>query len=144
MAEGLFLAQIRHPARVIASYTRKMDDLSLEAIGFPQQARLFDELRARTGKVPPVVDSDRILADPRSVLQRLCEALDIAWDEGMLAWKPGPKPEDGAWAPHWYDAVWKSEGFGSAPGPLPELAGEAAGIEKEALAIYERLLQFHV
>ncbi len=135
---------IRHPGRVIASYLKKMDDVSLEAIGFPQQLRLFDEMRVRTGKVPPVVGSDRILDDPRAVLVRLCEALGIAWDEGMLAWAPGPKPEDGAWAPHWYDAVWKSEGFGSGAGPLPELTGEAAVIEKEALAIYERLLQFHV
>ena len=135
---------IRHPARVIASYARKMDDVSLEAIGFPQQARLFDEMRALTGKVPPVIDSDRVLADPHAVLARLCSALEIPWDEGMLAWQPGPKPEDGAWAPHWYDAVWKSEGFGDAPGPLPVLDGEDAGIEKEALAIYERLLQYHV
>jgi hypothetical protein len=121
-----------------------MDDVSLEAIGFPQQARLFDEIRARTGKVAPVIDSDRVLANPRSVLMRLCSALEIRWDEGMLAWQPGPKPEDGAWAPHWYDAVWRSEGFGDAPGPLPKLSGEAAAIEKEALVIYERLLQFHV
>ncbi|MEH6410847.1 MAG: HAD family hydrolase [Hyphomonas sp.] len=135
---------IRHPARVIASYARKMDDVSLEAIGFPQQARLFDEMRARTGKVPPVIDSDRVLADPHAVLARLCSVLEIPWDEGMLAWQPGPKPEDGAWAPHWYDNVWKSEGFGDAPGPLPVLDGEDAGIEKEALAIYERLLQYHV
>ena len=135
---------IRHPARVIASYRKKMDDLSLEAIGFPQQARLFDEMRARTGKRPPVVDSDRILADPRMILTRLCAALDLPWDEGMLAWAPGPKPEDGAWAPHWYDAVWASEGFGAAAGPLPVLSGEAADIEKEALVIYERLLECHV
>jgi hypothetical protein len=135
---------IRHPARVIASYTRKMEALSLEAIGFPQQARLFDEMKARTGKAPPVVDSDRILENPHAVLSRLCAALDITWDESMLSWTPGPKPEDGAWAPHWYDAVWKSEGFGAEAGPLPQLSGQAAKIEKEALAIYERLLQFHV
>ena len=135
---------IRHPARVIASYMKKMDDVSLEAIGFPQQARLFDEICTRTGRVPPVVDSDCILEDPRTVLTRLCAALCLSWDEGMLAWTPGPKPEDGAWAPHWYDAVWSSEGFGPATCPLPELAGEAAEIEKEALAIYERLLRFHV
>ena len=135
---------IRHPTRVIASYVRKMDDLSLEAIGFPQQAWLFDEMQALTGERPPVIDSDRILADPHAVLARLCNALEIPWDEGMLAWQPGPKPEDGAWAPHWYDAVRSSEGFGDAPGPFPILDGEDAEIEKEALAICERLLQYHV
>ena len=135
---------IRHPARVIASYARKMNNLSLEAIGFPQQARLFNEMRARTGKVPTVIDSDRVLANPRAVLTRLCAALEIAWDENMLAWSPGPKPEDGAWAPHWYDAVWTSEGFGNAPGPLPVLSGEAAEIEKEAISRLTRRLFRHV
>ena len=135
---------VRHPGRVIASYMKKMDRLSLEAIGVPQQERLWREITARTGAPPPVVDSDLILEDPPAVLERLCRALGIEWDPGMLSWTPGPKPEDGAWAPHWYDAVWKSSGFGSPPGPAPALEGEAARIEKEALASYERLLSHHV
>ncbi|KCZ61205.1 hypothetical protein HY30_02365 [Hyphomonas chukchiensis] len=135
---------IRHPARVISSYVRKMDEVSLEAIGFPQQARLFDAMKALKSKAPPVVDSDRILADPATVLEHLCTAVGISWDANMLSWTPGPKSEDGAWAPHWYDAVWRSEGFGAEAGPLPTLTGEAARIEKEALPIYERLLEYHV
>ena len=135
---------VRHPGRVIASYMKKMDTLSLEAIGVPQQERLYREITERTGTPPPVVDSDLILENPPEVLSRLCDALGISWDPAMLGWTPGPKPEDGAWAPHWYDAVWKSSGFGSPPGPKPEHTGLAAEIEKEALASYERLLKHHV
>ena len=135
---------VRHPGRVIASYMKKMDRLSLEAIGVPQQERLYREITERTGTPPPVIDSDRILENPPAMLERLCNALRIEWDPAMLGWEPGPKPEDGAWARHWYDAVWKSSGFGSKPGPVPVLAGEAAKIEKEALASYERLLKHHV
>ena len=62
----------------------------------------------------------------------------------MLNWPPGPRAEDGAWAPHWYDAVWASTGFGEPAGTLPVLSGDAARHEKEALAIYERLLESHV
>ncbi|HPF24222.1 MAG TPA: HAD family hydrolase, partial [Hyphomonas sp.] len=40
---------VRHPARVITSYVKKMDTLSLEAIGVPQQERLFREVTERTG-----------------------------------------------------------------------------------------------
>jgi len=29
----------------------------------------------------------------------------------MLSWEAGPIPEDGCWAPHWYDNVHKSTGF---------------------------------
>lgn len=135
---------VRHPGRVIASYTKKMDDVSLDAIGVPQQERLYREITERTGKAPPVVDSDQLLADPPEVLPRLCDALGIDWDPSMLGWAPGAKPEDGAWAPHWYDAVWKSSGFGPPPGERPVLEGKAADIEKEALESYERLLQNHV
>jgi hypothetical protein len=135
---------VRHPARVIASYAVKMETLSLEAIGVPQSAALHDWLTDQLGAPPPVVDADRVLADPEGVLKRLCEAIGLAFDPAMLSWPSGPRAEDGAWARHWYDAVWKSTGFGAAPGALPVHSGEAAAIEKEALAVYERLLQFHV
>jgi Sulfotransferase domain len=135
---------VRHPGRVISSYMKKMDTLSLEAIGVPQQERLYREITDRTGAPPPVVDSDRILENPPEMLARLCDALGIDWDPAMLGWPPGPKPEDGAWAPHWYDAVWKSSGFGSPSGERPVLEGKAAEIEKEALASYERLLKYHI
>lgn len=130
---------VRHPARVIASYQRKMETLSLEALGIPQQLALARQL----GDVP-VIDADRVLESPDRVLARLCAALGISFDPAMLAWPDGPRTEDGAWAPHWYDAVWASTGFGEKPGPLPELSGEAARMEKEALAVYEHLLQNHV
>ncbi len=135
---------VRHPGRVIASYMKKMDRLSLEAIGMPQQERLYAEITRLTGSPPPVIDSDRILEAPEPMLRRLCTALGIDWDPAMLSWTPGPKPDEGAWAPHWYDAVWKSSGFGALPGPLPQHTGKAAEIEKEALASYERLLNHHI
>ncbi|MFN4023236.1 MAG: HAD family hydrolase [Hyphomonas sp.] len=135
---------IRHPARVVASYARKMEHLSAEAMGFPQQEALWQRLAGVKGARPLVVDADRILEDPPAVLQRLCAAIGLAWDPAMLNWSAGPRPEDGAWAPHWYDAVWRSTGFGNPPGPVPALSGEAAEIAGAALAGYERLLAAHV
>jgi hypothetical protein len=135
---------VRHPARVIASYAAKMETVSLEAIGVPQSAALHAGLTRQLGAPVPVVDADRILVDPEGVLTRLCETLGIGFDPAMLTWPSGPRAEDGAWAPHWYDSVWRSTGFGAPPGALPVHTGEAAGIEEEALAVYEHLLQFHV
>lgn len=135
---------IRHPARVVASYSRKMELLSAEVMGFPQQERLWGQLTAARGAAPAVVDADNILADPEGVLRRLCAVIGLDWDSAMLSWPPGLRPEDGAWAPHWYDAVWRSTGFGAPPGPLPELSGEAAQIAQGALPGYERLLAAHV
>ena len=123
---------IRDPARVLASYARKMEEVSLEAIGVPQQAELFDRVCQLRGEAPPVVDSDDILADPAGMLRALCAAIGIEYSDAMLSWPAGPKPEDGVWAPHWYDAVWQSTGFGAPrreapalPAPLQTLADGA-------------------
>jgi hypothetical protein len=124
---------IRHPARVIASYGAKMDHMTLEDIGYPQQAALYDRL----GGV--VIDSADIRADPEGMLRKLCTAIDLAFDSAMLHWPAGPKAEDGIWASHWYNAVHQSTGFAGAEGDLPELAGEAAQLCRDAMPFYEKL-----
>lgn len=134
---NLFL--IRHPARVLASYARKMEAVSLEAIGFTQQAELFDHAAELARATPAVVDADDILRNPASVLPALCEALAIPSDAAMLSWPPGQRAEDGVWAAHWYDAVWASTGFTDPPGPLPAISGALQPILDAALPLYERL-----
>lgn len=130
---------IRHPARVLASYARKMENVSLEAIGFPQQLELF-RLAQNKGQFKPVlIDSDDILKAPEPSLQALCAALDIEYSAAMLTWAAGPKPEDGIWGKHWYDGVNISTGFGPAPGPLPQIPAGLQPILQEAMPIYEIL-----
>ena len=41
---------IRHPARVIASYSKKRESPTLDDVGFVQQAQLFDEVAAWLGR----------------------------------------------------------------------------------------------
>jgi hypothetical protein len=135
---------IRHPARVLASYAAKREAVALADIGFIEQAELFDEAAAIAGQAPPVIDADALLADPRGVLARLCTALGIAFDAGMLAWPAGPRATDGVWATHWYDAVNRSTGFGTA-GPMPALRDpRLVAIGERALPIYERLAAFAI
>ncbi len=57
----------------------------------------------------------------------------------MLHWPAGPKPYDGVWAPHWYNAVHRSTGFDAAEGPLPDLPGDYRALAAAALPIYDRL-----
>ena len=135
---------IRHPARVLTSFAKKMDEVSLEAIGFPLQAQLFDTVCNLTGQRPLVVDSDDILSAPEDTLRKVCHGLDIPWDPHMLSWPSGPRPEDGAWAPHWYESVNASTGFGAPPGPLPDLPDALKPILDAAMPIYERLARYKV
>lgn len=130
---------IRHPARVIASYAKKREAPTLADIGFLQQAELFDQVADMTGTVPPVIAAESIRADPRAALTRLCDVLDLPFTDAMLAWPAGSKPHDGAWAPHWYNAVHKSTGFEDPEGPLPDLPAEYRRLADQALPAYERL-----
>ena len=129
---------IRHPARVLASWSNKHDALSLTDIGFVQQLDLFEDVRSR-GQQSVVIDSADIRSDPEQYLRALCNAIDLEWDPAMLAWEQGAKPFDGVWADHWYDAVHRSNGFAGAEGDLPQLNGELAELNEKALPIYERL-----
>lgn len=133
---------IRHPARVIASYSRKRESPTLADIGFVQQAELFDQVAQRIGAAPPVVDSADIREMPHQTLARLCAALGIPFTEAMLRWPAGAKPFDGVWAPHWYNAVHASTGFDEPEGPLPELDAGGRALCEQALPHYERLARF--
>ena len=129
---------IRHPARVLASWSNKHDTLRLTDIGFAQQLELFEQVE-RLGETPVVIDSFDIRSNPQAYLRALCDAVGLAWDPAMLAWERGAKPFDGVWADHWYDAVHRSTGFAGAESDLPALDGELAAINEEALPIYKRL-----
>lgn len=130
---------IRHPARVIASYARKREQPTLADIGFVQQAELFDEVCQRLGTAPLVIDSAQVRADPQGALQGLCAALGIGWTGAMLTWAAGPKPFDGVWAPHWYNAVHASTGFEPPEGHLPDLSARDQALVDQAMPYYLRL-----
>lgn len=130
---------IRAPERVVASYAAKNELRRPEMLGFAQLRDYFEHETERSGRTPPVVDSDDILADPAAVLTRLCAALGIDWDPAMLRWERGPHPEDGVWGAHWYDKVNASTGFGAPPGPPPRLEGAYREVVEACREDYEAL-----
>lgn len=130
---------IRHPARVIVSYAKKRENPTLDDIGFESQAALFDEITEAQGKPPVVIDSTDIRANPPAMLEKLCTAIGIPFDEGMLSWPAGGHAQDGAWAPHWYPEVWKSTGFAAPEGALPDVPDHLKPLLAAALPHYERL-----
>lgn len=133
---------IRDPAEVLASYTVKRSEVTLDDIGVVRQRELFDREADRLGRAPPVVRGADVLADPRGMLSALCEALGIPFDEAMLRWPAGPRDSDGVWAPAWYDAVERSTGF-EAPRQTaaPALTDELRRIVDAARPHYDALLK---
>ncbi len=134
---------IRHPARVIASFSEKYEDPTLEDIGFTQQSALYDHALA-LGQTPVVIDSADIRENPEKMLRALCDALGLDWDPAMLSWPAGGHKDDGVWAVHWYGAVHRSTGFAGPEGDLPKLNGKAAELLEEALPHYQRFAEIRL
>ena len=136
-ARNAFL--IRDPARVVASYEAKREQPTFEDLGFERQAELFERESDRLGKAPPVVDSLAIATAPEATLRALCEALDISFDAAMLSWPAGPRPEDGAWGPHWYNAIYGSTGFTPPNSAPPRLSDHGRRLAERAEPLYAAL-----
>jgi len=131
-AQHFFL--LRHPQRVIASYAKSRADFDLDDLGFAAQQRLWTHL----GK-PPVIHSETILCGPELALTALCTAIDIPFDRAMLSWPSGPHPADGAWAPWWYESVWRSTGFGAPSGDMPGISPAYQPLLDACLPDYQAL-----
>lgn len=129
---------IRHPKKLIASFSKVISNPTLADIGIKKEAELFLFLQKK-GKTPLVIDSDELLKNPKAYLIKICENLKIPFTENMLSWKKGGIPEDGIWAKHWYANVHNSEGFSvqkSSSQPLPKYLEP---LLQDALPYYEVL-----
>ena len=135
---------IRAPERVLASYAKKWPDVGLRDIGFVAQAEIFNMVADRLGHAPPVADAEDILDDPRTVLSRLCAACGVPFDAAMLHWESGPKPFDGVWAPHWYNAAWASTGLAKPEAKPVELPDNLRRIADAARPYYESMRRWRL
>lgn len=87
---------IRHPAKTITSMYNKWPDFHPGEVGFTEQRALFDKLR-QTGNTPPVIDSDDLLSDPHTMVERWSVAVGIPFLKDALSWEPGARDEVSWW-----------------------------------------------
>jgi hypothetical protein len=111
LAELTHVFLIRDPREVLLSYIKSRPHVTAEDIGVLQQRGIFGYLQELRGETPPVIDAGEFLQAPEAHLRALCAALGIGFTGRMLQWPAGPRPSDGVWAPHWYEAVLRSTGF---------------------------------
>lgn len=129
--ENIFL--IRDPKKLIASLALVIDAPNLRDTGLAESERLFRLVQKQTGKNPVVINSGELLKNPKRYLEAVCAQLNLLFDDNMLHWKAGPRPEDGIWAKYWYASVHKSTGF------APQRSEERA-LPKGLEALYETAL----
>lgn len=130
---------IRDPREMAASYGAKREGATPADLGAELQAELYDEVVRRTGREPPVVDAADVLTDPRRLLGLLCAALEIPFDEAMLAWPAGRRESDGVWGEHWYASVRASTGFRAPRATETALTPDLAAVADACMPYYERL-----
>ncbi len=100
----------RDPREMLPSLRENIPIPTLRDAGYAVQTELLEQLRA-LGPEPPVLDARDVQTNPRAVLGELCRRIGVRFEDAMLSWKPGPRPEDGVWAKHWYKNVHRSRGF---------------------------------
>ena len=128
----------RDPHDMITSFQRQVPDVGIDETGFPELVELLEEMLAN-GEDPIVIDSNVLLRDPPGVLGELCRRLGLEFDEAMLSWPAGPKPEDGVWARHWYDGVWASTSWQPHRPKHDELLPANRATYEACLPLYARL-----
>ena len=102
---------IRKPREMLLSYLRLWPNPTIETIGIQRLKQLFESVREYSGAIPPVIDAQDLLENPRHILSLLCKAVEVDFTEAMLKWHVG-NPTADSWSQYqWYDTVRNSTGF---------------------------------
>ncbi|MEO1448428.1 MAG: sulfotransferase family protein [Bacteroidota bacterium] len=131
---------VRDPAYVLRSFAKVVEAPGLDDIGLADQWALYQDLKA-LGQEPLVVDGHALRQDPEGELRRMCSAVNIPFDPAMLSWEAGARPEDGVWAPYWYNRVHQSTGFAPFEPETFSLPPALEAVRVEAQAYYDSLLE---
>ncbi|MGR3810197.1 sulfotransferase-like domain-containing protein [Jiulongibacter sp. NS-SX5] len=100
----------RDPIDMLPSFDAVIENPNLDDVGYKRHMELVEKFEAEN--IPfVVIDAATFLANPENQLRQLCKFLDIPFDQKMLSWEAGARPEDGIWAEYWYSNVHKSTGF---------------------------------
>lgn len=132
---------IREPREMITSLIEFLPKPRVEDTGLPQQVKIFEMIRERTGQTPPVLDSKDVLQNPRGVLTRVCELVGLEFCEEMLEWPPGFRETDGVWAKHWYAKVEHTTSFARYQPKPDQVPDELQDVLDECNDLYSQLFQ---
>ena len=133
---------IREPRRMILSFAKVIPNPEVDQMGLKHQVDIFQYIRDATGEIPPVISARDVLQNPRKTLSKLCDAINIPFDEAMLEWEAGKRDTDGVWAEYWYKSVEKSTAFTAYEDddtPIPE---HLKSLLDECQDLYDQMAQY--
>ena len=128
----------RDPVEMLPSFDKVIQNPTMRDVGYEAHLKLLEKLE-EMGETPIVIDSKEILLDPKGALTKFCENVRVPFEESMLSWEQGARPEDGVWAEHWYSNVHKSTGFKPYTQKSDSFPSRMIPLLEECQPIYERL-----
>jgi hypothetical protein len=140
--EGLdHIILTRDPMETIASYAQVIPNPTEKDLGYHRSLALLNHL-SLNGNKPAVLDSKKLLTNPKRVLEALCEYLGLPFDVSMLQWERGARKEDGIWASYWYASVHNSTGFEPYRASNHPFPTHLKGLLNSVTPAYEKLASF--
>lgn len=143
MDNSINLILTRHPYEMLPSYNEQVATPSLYDVGYPAQVAVLEYLQAKNLPVI-VLESKQVLLNPRKVLGELCEKIGIPFEEQMLTWQAGARPEDGSWAKYWYKNVHRSIGFAAYEPKTTPFPQKLKPLLEAATPLYDKLAEFAI
>jgi hypothetical protein len=135
---------IREPKEMLASLIEFLPQPTLADTGLPQQWKLFEMVRDRTGDSPIVLDARDVLQNPRAILSSCCRRLGIEFRDEMLSWPAGRRDTDGIWAKHWYAKVEKTTSFGPPTSHASTVPAHLRDLLSQCDSIYQQLYSHRI
>lgn len=139
-----FMKKVKHilltrdPREMLTSYTKVIEQPTLADTGYQHHIELVDYFNEYN--IPfSVIDSKKVLLNPKEQLEKLCQNLGIIFQESMLSWEKGARPEDGIWAKYWYGNIHNSTGFMKYKEKNEAFPDSLLGVLNECIPYYERL-----
>lgn len=130
----------RDPKEMLPSYAKEVEYPTMRDVGYAKHLELLDYLK-QIGQKPIVLISEKILSHPRQMLSTLCTSIGIPFEEAMLSWEKGARPEDGSWAKYWYHSVHNSTGFQPYQPKTEPFPDYLKPLLEECEPIYEKLCE---
>jgi hypothetical protein len=135
---------IRNPEQVILSYLKIHKDVTPELIGLPQQLYILNYIIKKTKKNPIVISSEDILKNPKLMLNKLCNLLEIPFLNQMLEWPKGPRDSDGIWGKYWYKNVIETTTFSKSKQKKEELPNNLHALLNECMGYYKQMEKYKI
>lgn len=130
----------RDPVEMLPSFAKVIDQPTMDDVGYALHIELLEYLKTKNLS-PIVLDSKKILLHPTKVLTQFCERIGIPFDQNMLTWKAGARPEDGVWAKYWYSNVHQSQKFAPYKAKTEPFPQSLIPLLKACTPLYQQLLK---